>query len=112
MPKRCPNGTRRNKTTGKCEPTNSIRSKSPKKNNKTAKKSPVEKCNKMPDHRIKDVIRFEKLQDSTFDGGKNRSPEYYKGLEKKLKELCFPKNFGYKQWLETSSYDIALRRAI
>lgn len=66
----------------------------------------------MPNNRIKDVIRFEKLQDSTFDSGKNRNPGYYEGLEKKLKELCFPKNFGYKQWLETTSYDIALNRAI
>jgi hypothetical protein len=112
MPKRCPNGTRRNKTSGKCEPTNSVRPKSPKKNNKTAKKSPVEKCNKMPDHRIKGIIRFEKLSDSTFDAGKKRNPGYYEGLEKNLKEFCFPKNFGYKQWNEISSYDIALRRAI
>jgi len=115
MPKRCKNGTRRNKTSGKCEPTNSVRPKSPKTNNKTAKKSPVspvEKCNKMPEHRIKAIIRFEKLLDSTFDAGRNRSPGYYESLEKNLKEFCFPKNFGYKQWNEISSYNIALRRAI
>uniref|UniRef100_A0A6C0DD44 Uncharacterized protein n=1 Tax=viral metagenome TaxID=1070528 RepID=A0A6C0DD44_9ZZZZ len=107
MPKRCPNGTRRNKTTGKCEPTNSMRSKSPKKNNKTAKKTPVKRCNKMPPHRIHDIVERERGIDEAISF--KRRPDYYERMKTKLESLCFPKG---TEWTKVSGYDIALYKAI
>jgi hypothetical protein len=107
MPKsNSPNKTKRNNSSSRS------RSSSRSPNRSKTEKKTVKKCNKMPEHRIKAIIRFEKLLDSTFDAGRNRSSGYYESLEKNLKEFCFPKNFGYKQWNEISSYNIALRRAI
>jgi hypothetical protein len=110
MPKlRCPNGTRRNKTTGKCEPKNKSMSKSsPKSNNKTVKN--LDKCAKgvkMPEHRIENIIKFEKsIDDAT---GMSKNAEYYKKMETILKSLCFPKN---TQWQNTGTFTVARYQAI
>ena len=55
--KRCPNGSRRNKTTKKCEPTTKSANNPPSKKAKT-----IKKCGKgvtMPPHRIENIVKME-----------------------------------------------------
>ena len=108
---RCPNGTRRNKTTGKCEPKNKSMSKkspSPKPKNKTAKVT--NKCSKgvkMPQHRIENIIKYEKRLNDTV--GMSHNAEYYNQMEAILNKLCFPKNTN---WERTGTYTTATIAAI
>lgn len=107
MPKRCPNGTRRNKTTRKCEPKNKSMSKkspspSPKPKNKTSKaKNPCVKGIKMPQHRIDDIIEHERK--------KNESEERYAKMENDLNNSCFPKK---TDWNKIRTYTLASYAAI
>lgn len=102
---RCPNGTRRNKTTGKCEPKNKSMSKkspSPKPKNKTSKaKNPCVKAIKMPQHRIDDIIKHERK--------KNESEERYAKIENDLHNFCFPKK---TDWNKIRTYTLASYAAI
>ena len=101
---RCPNGTRRNKNTGKCEPKNKSKSK----NNKTLK-SPTDKCVKgvkMPNHRIDNIIKFEKKVNESI--GLSREDGYYNKMEMYLNKLCFPKN---TKWTNIGSFSTAIGAA-
>lgn len=103
MPKRCPNGTRRNKTSKKCEPKSGSKS-SPKKS-KT-----MRKCSKgvsMPPHRIENIMKFEKSVSSEFK--LDISPGYFEKMEKHLQELCFPRDTN---WSKISSFTVALHHSI
>ena len=67
--KRCPNGSRRNKSTKKCEP----------KNKSTSKKSTSRKCSKgvpMPPHRIENIIKMEKQMAFVLEEEERPKPEY------------------------------------
>lgn len=106
---RCPNGTTRNKTTGKCEPKNkSMSKKSPSPKNKTAKNK--DKCSKgvkMPQHRIENIIKYEKILNDAV--GMSKYTEYYNEMEMVLNKLCFPKNTN---WERTGTYTTASIAAI
>jgi hypothetical protein len=111
---RCPNGTKRNKSTGKCEPSNkSVSKKSPSpspkpKKNKTSKNT--DKCSKgvkMPPHRIEKIIKHEKLVNDAV--GMSQDAEYYNEMEMVLNKLCFPKNTN---WEKTGTYTSASIAAI
>jgi len=99
MPSSRSPGTKHNKSSSKS------RSKSPKRSNKTVKKT-VKRCNKMPEHRIKNLIEFEKISDSASNI--NRSPRYYEKLKARLETLCFPKN---AQWEKLGTLSTALYAA-
>lgn len=100
--KRCPNGTRRNKSSKKCEP----------KNKSTTKKSTSRKCSKgvnMPPHRIKNIIKFEKQMASILELEDKPEPEYYERMEKYLNGLCFPRDTN---WANVGSFSVAIHKAI
>ena len=102
MPKRCPNGTRRNKTTKKCE------SKSGSKTSSNKSKT-MRKCSKgvsMPLHRIENIIKFEKKVSSVFT--LDIHPEYFEKMEKHLENLCFPRNTN---WSKINSFSVALHHS-
>ena len=112
---RCPNGTTRNKTTGKCQPKNKSISKSspspkssPKPKNKTAKVT--NKCSKgvkMPQHRIENIIKYEKRINDAV--GMSQNADFYNQMEAILNKLCFPKNTN---WERTGTYTTATIAAI
>jgi hypothetical protein len=108
---RCPNGTTRNKSTGKCEPKNksiSKKSPSPKPKNKTSKVT--HKCSKgvkMPEFRIENIIKYEKRINDAV--GISHNAEFYKRMETVLKNICFPKN---NNWERTGTYTTATIVAI
>jgi len=112
MPSRCPNGTRRNKKTGRCEAAKSIIAKS-KTKTRTQKKT-IKQCKKgasMPQHRIRDIVAFEKLVDNA--SGLSKNPEYYEIMEKNLQNFCFSKDIKDNQrWNKISSYYIAKDEAL
>lgn len=97
MPNSRSPGTKRNKSSSKS------RSRSQKRSNKTVKNT-VKRCNKMPEHRIKNLIEFEKRSDSASN--MNRSPGYYEKVKNRLETLCFPKNaeWGKLTTLSTAIY--------
>jgi len=98
--KRCPNGTRRNKSSKKCEL----------KNKSVSKKSPSIKCSKgvkMPTHRIENIIKFEKELHSTL--GQTPEPEFYERMEKYLHGLCFPRDTN---WAKIGSLIVARHKAM
>jgi hypothetical protein len=97
--KRCPNGSRRNKSSKKCEP----------KNKSIAKKSTSSKCSKgveMPPHRIKNIIKFEKQMASILEH--KPEPEFYERMEKYLEGLCFPRDTN---WANVGSFSLAICKA-
>lgn len=96
--KRCPNGSRRNKSSKKCEP----------KNKSIAKKSTSRKCNKMPPHRIKNIIKFEKQMVSILELEDKPEPEFYERMEKYLEGLCFPRDTN---WVNVGSFSVAIHKA-
>jgi hypothetical protein len=103
--KRCPNGSRRNKSTKKCEPKNKSTSK-----NKSAKKSTSRKCSKgvpLPPHRIENIIKMEKQMASVLE--EQPGPEYYKRMEKYLEGLCFPRDTN---WASIYGFSAARHNAI
>jgi len=112
---RCPNGTRRNKSTGKCEANNKSISKkspspkpSPKPKNKTVKNT--SKCSKgikMPPHRIENIIKYEKVVNDAV--GMSQDTEYYNEMKMVLNKLCFQKNTN---WEKTGTYTSASIAAI
>jgi hypothetical protein len=108
---RCPNGTKRNKSTGKFEPNNksvSKKSPSPKPKNKTSKNT--DKCSKgvkMPQHRIENIIKYEKVVNDAV--GMSQDTEYYNEMKMVLNKLCFPKNTN---WEKTGTYTSASIAAI
>ena len=100
--KRCPNGSRRNKSSKKCEP----------KNKSTTKKSTSRKCSKgvsMPPHRIKNIIKFEKQMASILELEDKPEPEFYERMEKYLNNLCFPRDTN---WANVGSFSVAIHKAI
>lgn len=100
--KRCPNGSRRNKSSKKCEP----------KNKSTTKKSTSRKCSKgvsMPPHRIKNIIKFEKQMASILELEDKPEPEYYERMEKYVNGLCFPRDTN---WANVGSFSVAIHKAI
>lgn len=101
MPSSRSPGTKRNKSYSKSRSRSASRS--PKRSNKTVKKT-VKRCNKMPEHRIKNLIEFEKKSDSASNI--NRSPGYYEKVKARLETLCFPKNaeWGKLGTLSTALY--------
>jgi hypothetical protein len=99
MPSSRSPGTKRSKSRSRST------SKSPKRSNKTVKKS-VKRCNKMPEHRIKNLIEFEKRSDAASN--MNRSPGYYEKVKARLETLCFPKN---AQWEKLGTLTTALYAA-
>jgi hypothetical protein len=100
--KRCPNGSRRNKTSKKCEP-----------KNKTISKKSMKKCKKcskgvhMPPHRIENIIKFEKQMASILET--KPEPEYYAKMEKYIEGLCFPRD---TKWINLGSFSSAIHNAI
>lgn len=102
MPKRCPNGTRRNKTTKNCEPTNK---------SSTRKSTPNKpKCGKgidMPQARIQKLIKTEKKFNDAFS--RPKSDEYYETMERDLNKLCFPKD---TKWTDVIGFSRAVQIAI
>lgn len=103
--KRCPNGSRRNKSSKKCEPKNKSTSRK-----STSRKSTSRKCSKgvnMPPHRIKNIIKFEKQVASMLE--QNLDPEYYERMERYLNDLCFPRDTN---WVNVVSFSIAINKAI
>jgi hypothetical protein len=99
---------KRSSSTSKTSTRSSSRSssRSPKTARKTVKKTPVKRCNKMPEHRIKNLIEFEKMSDAASNI--NRSPGYYEKLKPRLETLCFPKN---AQWEKLGTLTTALYAA-
>ena len=61
----------------------------------------------MPEHRIKNLIEFEKRSDAASN--MIRSSEYYKDMENHLRVLCFPKNTN---WERTGTYFVATHAAL
>ena len=103
MPKRCPNGTRRNKTSKKCEPKSGSKTR-PKQSPKKSKT--MRKCSKgvsMPPHRIENIMKFEKSISSDIE------PEYFERMEKRLNELCFARDTN---WSKIGSYIVAVHHSI
>jgi len=96
MPKkRCPRGSRRNKTTGLCEPKNTYRVNSKEKRNKTAKKYVTRELlgKKMPEAQIERIINSEKKLErigemNTF----KHNEEEYEMKRKAMKELRFDRD--------------------
>ena len=93
--KRCPSGTRRNKTTGLCQPKNTSRVNSKEKRNKTAKKyvTRVLVGKKMPEAQIERIINSEKSLErigkmNTF----KHNEEEYEKKRKAMKELRFDRD--------------------
>jgi hypothetical protein len=93
--KRCPSGTRRNKTTGLCEPKNTSRVNSKEKRNKTAKKYVTKALvgKKMPEAQIERIINSEKSLErvgkmNTF----RHNEEEYEKKRKAMKELRFDRD--------------------
>ena len=103
--KRCPNGSRRNKTTKKCEPTTKSANNPPSKKAKT-----IKKCSKgvnMPPHRIENIVKMEKNMNETILHEKP-SPEYYQKMKTFLENACFPKG---TKWHEVLTFSGAYHKA-
>lgn len=100
--KRCPNGSRRNKSTKKCEP----------KNKSTSKKSTSRKCSKgvpMPPHRIENIIKMEKQMAFVLEEEERPKPEYYEKMQKYLEGLCFPRD---TKWANIYGFSAARHKAL
>lgn len=99
---RCPNGSRRNKSTKKCEP----------KNKSISKKSTSRKCSQgvpMPPHRIEKIIKMEKQLASVLEEEEQPGPEYYERMQKYLEGLCFPKD---TKWSNILVFSVARYKAL
>jgi len=117
MPPRCPNGTRRNKKSGRCEAAAAKTKTQKKTQTKTQSKTKpktIKNCKKgvsMPQHRIRDIIAFEKLVDNA--SGLTKNPEYYEIMEKNLQNFCFSKDIKDNQkWNTITSYYVARVEAL
>jgi len=65
----------------------------------------------MPQHRIRDIIAFEKLVDNA--SGLTKNPEYYEIMEKNLQNFCFSKDIKDNQkWNTITSYYVARVEAL
>lgn len=99
---RCPNGSRRNKSTKKCEP----------KNKSSSKKSTSRKCSQgvpMTPHRIENIIKMEKQMASFLEEEEQPGPEYYERMKKYLEGLCFPKE---TKWSNIYAFSAARDKAL
>lgn len=105
MPKRCKNGTRRNKNTGKCQTYKKLSTKKTKKIKKT-KKNLNEVS--MPLNRIKNIMKFEKETFNKLYLGEDNDT-LLKLKEKNLREAKFPKG---TKFTEMTTYSIAMAGAI
>ena len=107
MPKsNSPNKTKRNNSSSRSRSSSRSSSRSP--NRSKTEKKPVKRCNKMPAHRIDNIIKFEKRRIDEASN-QNRSPGYYEKMKKRLESLCFPKDTN---WENTGTYFVALSKAI
>ena len=101
--KRCPNGSRRNKSTKKCEP----------KNKSTKKSTSAKKCSQgvpMPPHRIEKIIKMEKQMASVLEEQPGlETPEYYERMKKYLEGLCFPRD---TKWSDILVFSVARYKAL
>ena len=107
MPKhtRCPNGTRRNKKTKKCEPKNA----KPKINSKTRSVKNV-KGVAMPAHRIKMIMDYERHDQETFGSHGMDHETLLKLKYDKLKEARWKRGTDFSKF--NNAYIIAMRDAL
>lgn len=106
MPKRCKNGTKRNKKTGKCQP---YKKQSTNKTKKTKRTNKNQNEISMPLNRVKTIMKYEK---ETFDQlylGEPINDTLLKLKEKNLREAKFPKG---TKFTEMTTYSIAMAGAI
>jgi hypothetical protein len=107
MPSSRSPGSRRRRSSSSSKTSSRSSSRSPKTARKTVKKTPVKRCNKMPPHRIHNIVERERGIDEAISF--KRTPDYYERMKTKLESLCFPKD---TDWTKVSGYDIALYKAI